>query len=780
MESYEEFCKARHAQIKAKVNLEKSSRPTTSCGGSLIRFHGTAILSPLLSPEQRKEMQEYQLKAKNYSKTSKDKLHEIKTSMQLLEVHKLLNSMQLIKVPAIQEILEDYSFLMLPNMPVNTDSVKEMNSEWVEDWNTTTSTTTMHKTSPQQSEPLIFEPTIAQMSNEIEETYTTSLVTDHVPIIVTSDLINKKSGISNYQAGSSCLGLVASPNTRASSHINNGPKSDDIQNAAVHALQNVTVHKIMDTTTHKAINSTNKQENVCEVGSDGSIVISTGDKTSGSNSEHFHHPTDETNISQNLSPDTTALSLQSLLKKSREYRDRQRQLKLLKSLQFKVQGQNLSDKENDLDATKASKNTRGKRNDSGKTKLPNTLLNPDPALPSGFSPGSHTFSEHNQTFIASVVNTEKTNEVLCKFQILPKENKGTKINQVDPKNIVKFSRPLNKRYSSKRSPVHSNSGGQVSHCQEGGNNVNRSAKSQSRGFMVPNLALSKSPVFSKKWTCPSQKLLVNAPISVGSERIEQQEKESSADTPGDQPEINQAQTQYITELEVNLTNLKTPITGLQKTLTSSCEVAINEQLPNSEATLLKRSSESLSTKCKQEGNETADISVADSHWNKGHNDLRFLSCENSIPQTVNSAPAAFHASKLQSLVTQKMQCPSQQIFVQNAPITSTPQMANMTADRIAQNQSINKSYDVEFPSSLWTQDFKLKQEMVDSRISVTPQLGLNVLDHRVKRKLIMSTASDGQQQPVALTGSSRVSFHLHNLSPGREERELQSLETVPL
>ncbi|XP_067914388.1 uncharacterized protein [Heterodontus francisci] len=534
MESYEEFCKACLAQIKAKVNLEKSSLPATNCRGSLIRFHGIAILSPLLSPEQRKEIQKYQLKAMSYSETSKDKLHETQTSMQLLEVDKLLNSVQLIKMPAVKEILEDYSSLMLPNMRVNTGCVQEMNRGCVENSNT------VHKTSLGHNESRIPEPTVAQMPNEIEEICNTNIMTDHVPVTMMSDLNIEKSGASNYQGDFSCFTLVASNRTRANNHIKNAPKSDDFQKTAFHALRNLTVHKIIETK-HKATNSINKQENLHEIGSDGFIVISTGDKTNSSNSECLNHPTNETDVGQNSPPDTPAVSLQSLLNKSRECRDRQRQPKLLKALQCKVPGRNIADEENDLDATKDRKNSRWKRNDSGKTKLPNTMFNPDPVLPSVFSLCSHTLSEHNQTSIASNVNTEKTNKVLHKCQMLSKERKGTKIDDVDPKTIFTSSKPLkviNRHYCSKRNPVHPNAGGQVSQCQEGSDNVNGSAKSQKRSFIVPQLALSKSPVFSKKWTCPSQKLLVNAPISVGGEKIDQQVKERTCNPSGQQSKIS--------------------------------------------------------------------------------------------------------------------------------------------------------------------------------------------------------------------------------------------------
>ncbi|XP_041073210.1 uncharacterized protein LOC121293861 [Carcharodon carcharias] len=650
MESYEEFCKTRLAQIKSKVKLEKSSLPAKNGRGSLIRFHGIAILPPLLSPEHRKEIQKLQLKAMSYSETAKGKLDETQTNMQLSEVDNLLNSVQLIEVPAVKEILEDYSFLMFPNMPVNNDPVKEVNSECVKDSNSTT----MHKTSHGHNEPQIPDPTVAQMSNDIEEIYTTNLMPDPVPVKMRSDLINERSGISDYHASFSCLDLVARNSTRANGHIKNGPKSDDFHKATAHAVQNFTIHKMTDTTKHKATNSINKQENLCSFGSADSIVILTGDETNSSNSECLHNLTDKTDVSHNSSPDTPALSLQNLLKKSREYRDRQRQSKLLKILQFNIPGKNLSDKENELDATKEGKSTRGKRNDSGKIMLPNTTLKPEPALFSVFLSCSHSFSEHNQTLITHDVNTGKTNIGLPKSQMLPKENKGTKVDEADSKINFKPSKPfkmIRKCDYSKGSPEQLNAGGQVPRCQERGNNLSGSTKSQNKDFVVPKLTLSKSPVLSKKWICPSQKLLVNTPLSVSSEKIEQQQKGESADILGDQPKISRDQTQYITDLEVNQAYLRT---DLQTTLASSSEVTRNEQLLNSEAAPLEGNSDSLCIQYTQEDDESTDIVVANLHWNKGHNDLRFPSHENSIPQTVNRAPAAFHANKLQSFVTQKM------------------------------------------------------------------------------------------------------------------------------
>uniref|UniRef100_A0A4W3K5Q1 Uncharacterized protein n=1 Tax=Callorhinchus milii TaxID=7868 RepID=A0A4W3K5Q1_CALMI len=54
MESYEEFCKARLAQIKAKVKLGNDSPLATKQGESLIQFHGIAILPPLAMRSQNR------------------------------------------------------------------------------------------------------------------------------------------------------------------------------------------------------------------------------------------------------------------------------------------------------------------------------------------------------------------------------------------------------------------------------------------------------------------------------------------------------------------------------------------------------------------------------------------------------------------------------------------------------------------------------------------------------------------------------------------------------
>ncbi|XP_038633992.1 uncharacterized protein LOC119953618 isoform X2 [Scyliorhinus canicula] len=762
MESYEEFCQARLAQIKAKVKLEKSSLPTTNnCRGSLIRFCGTAILPPMLSPAERKEIQRLQLKVMHNSETVKEKLHKSQTNMQILEI----DTAQLIEVSSVKDSPEDYSFLMLPDMSVNKGPVKEMNSGCIKDSNLTT----VHKTSHGHNQPQIFDPPVAQLSHDIEEIYTTNLMTDPVPVLMRSDLIDEN--VSSHPASFSCLGLVASDSTRAKNHNKNGPKSDDPQKAVPHPLQNVTVHKITDATKHKANNSINNQDNVYGIESDGWIEKPTGDKTNSHNSECLHHPTDRPHVSQNSSPDTPALSLQSLLKKSREYRDRQRQSKLLKTLQLNIPGETLSDKENELDAIKVGKNIRGKRNDSGKTMLPETTLKPEPARPSVFLPCSHTFSEHDQTFITCDVNTGGSNLGLHK---LPKENKAAKIIEVVPKNNLKSSKPfkmIRKCSCSKRSPVQLNAAEEVPQGQEGGDNLSGSAKIQNGGFMVPKLTLSKSPEFSKKCIRPSQMLLVSTPISVSREKSEQQRHRGScSDTAGDRAKINQAPTQCVADLGVNQANPKALTIGLQTALASSCEVERNEQLLNNEAATLQRNSDSLRIMYTQEDDGSTDAAVVDLHWNKGHNDLRFLSHENSIPQAVNSAPAAFHANKLQSFVTQEIRRPSQLLLVQCAPTITAPQVVSLkstihkTADRTSENQTItSRCCDMDSPFPLWTQDFNLKQEVDNSKTSTTPELVLNQLDCRVKRKLFLDTASSGQeQQPVSLTGSSKVSLQLQN------------------
>ncbi|XP_078258005.1 uncharacterized protein LOC144594941 [Rhinoraja longicauda] len=569
MESYEEFCKAHLAQIQCKVKMEQRSLPASNSTGSLIRFHGVAVLSPLLSSKQREEIRE--LKARSSCKASNEKLPEVRRSTSLLNV----------------------------DGPLTKEACNLLHSLLVTD--------------------------------EIGETRSTNLERAHASAGMTSDVFNERSDTSNHHNGS-CLDRLVMNNPRVNSCTNNGPKPDDFPKAAVHAHQNVTAPKIIVATKHKAANSTNTQECDRQVEGDDTAEIMRDNETHGTALDFFRLPTEQTFLRGGLSSQTIAPSLQILLKKSREYRDRQRQQKVLKNLHFKGDAENLFDKENNLCARKAGKSTRERRTGFGKAKLPSTLLNLDPALPTVSSLHFTYFPKQNNISVATNVSTAKITELLPYLSptLSEEESKKDKIVDADP--------------------LCSNSGDQVSQSQEA---MNQMYRSQNGGFMIPNLPLSESPVLSRKWTCSAQRLLVNAPVNVGSEVVEQQ-KDNRSDSPTDPPKINVAQRESISELEVNLNSLKALITDLQTTLTSSCSVTTDEQLLNDGAIPPQIVRECLGIKCTWDDNGTADIAVAELLEDKGDGDQSSPSSEESNLQPVSCVPAAFQADNPQDSVVQEI------------------------------------------------------------------------------------------------------------------------------
>nr|XP_014340018.1 PREDICTED: uncharacterized protein LOC102358644 isoform X2 [Latimeria chalumnae] len=92
MESYEEFCWVQLAQRKASwmENTDDIPLGKQRGGRTQIRFHGVAILEPLLTQDQRREMQEYQQCACNLMKEGSDP----RGGGLLVCVQSLLNSVQ--------------------------------------------------------------------------------------------------------------------------------------------------------------------------------------------------------------------------------------------------------------------------------------------------------------------------------------------------------------------------------------------------------------------------------------------------------------------------------------------------------------------------------------------------------------------------------------------------------------------------------------------------------------------------------------------------------------
>ncbi|XP_026898951.2 centriolar coiled-coil protein of 110 kDa isoform X2 [Acinonyx jubatus] len=95
MEEYEKFCENSLARVQQASLSTESFLPVPSENISLIRFHGVAVLSPLLTIERRKEMQQEKQKALDVE----TRKHVNKKKDLLARVQEILENVQVRKAP---------------------------------------------------------------------------------------------------------------------------------------------------------------------------------------------------------------------------------------------------------------------------------------------------------------------------------------------------------------------------------------------------------------------------------------------------------------------------------------------------------------------------------------------------------------------------------------------------------------------------------------------------------------------------------------------------------
>ncbi|XP_040893121.1 uncharacterized protein si:ch73-100l22.3 isoform X2 [Toxotes jaculatrix] len=100
MEDYDEFVQRRLSQLRKGDEEEEHSRPSPA--SSVIRVHGRPILPPLLSGEQREEMQRHRDAAQKASGHRK-----LKDDPRMAYVQTILHSVQLRKTPTLEELLRE-------------------------------------------------------------------------------------------------------------------------------------------------------------------------------------------------------------------------------------------------------------------------------------------------------------------------------------------------------------------------------------------------------------------------------------------------------------------------------------------------------------------------------------------------------------------------------------------------------------------------------------------------------------------------------------------------
>ncbi|XP_051877539.1 LOW QUALITY PROTEIN: centriolar coiled-coil protein of 110 kDa-like [Pristis pectinata] len=134
MEDYEEFCKRHLARIQSEMVKNEISRSVYQKNTSVIRFHGIAVLSPLMNTERKLEMQQYRQKAMELELGR----YKARKSALLTRVEEIIENVQVCKVPSTAECARDLiteppanDFTTIPH--TNKSSVSPMFTEKSED-----------------------------------------------------------------------------------------------------------------------------------------------------------------------------------------------------------------------------------------------------------------------------------------------------------------------------------------------------------------------------------------------------------------------------------------------------------------------------------------------------------------------------------------------------------------------------------------------------------------------------------------------------------------------
>ncbi|XP_058496903.1 uncharacterized protein si:ch73-100l22.3 isoform X1 [Solea solea] len=102
MEDYDEFVQHRLIQLRKREEYDEEEHHRSSTTTSLIRIYGRPILPPLLSAEQREEMQRHRDAAQTAAGQRK-----LKDDPRMAYVQTILHSVQLRKLPTLEELLQE-------------------------------------------------------------------------------------------------------------------------------------------------------------------------------------------------------------------------------------------------------------------------------------------------------------------------------------------------------------------------------------------------------------------------------------------------------------------------------------------------------------------------------------------------------------------------------------------------------------------------------------------------------------------------------------------------
>ncbi|XP_044047307.1 uncharacterized protein si:ch73-100l22.3 [Siniperca chuatsi] len=127
MEDYDNFVQHRLSHVRRSE--EKHNKPPPA--SSLIRFYGQPILPPLLSGEQREEMQRHRDAAQKAAAQKAAVHRKLKDDARMAYVQTILHSVQLRKTPTLEELLQESEMNTKSSYSPNTSGGSVLQNKFV-------------------------------------------------------------------------------------------------------------------------------------------------------------------------------------------------------------------------------------------------------------------------------------------------------------------------------------------------------------------------------------------------------------------------------------------------------------------------------------------------------------------------------------------------------------------------------------------------------------------------------------------------------------------------
>ncbi|KAL7866604.1 hypothetical protein AOLI_G00144180 [Acnodon oligacanthus] len=792
MENYEEFIQRQVRRIRTN-DSEESEQAIFSQPSSNIRFYGVPVLPPLLRKDQKEEMQRLREEAACL-------MSKRKNSSRVSYIQTILDSVQLRKAPTFDQFEDETETATASStraITCNPGSRNECGETIQSHWTSSTcSVFPSTEQTPGEKGQITFghpltstfcdghralNPRPLEGEDSLENSHTTVLfegfpLVGHKPEPAVE--LNADSGFDTHLLSQS----HKHPQTDVSHQgLSSGYVTIEMSDVSSSWIEGAGIGTEGRRSDFGGLflnssNSTNKAiDIISHAPVDGEVLE---EEFTVSNQAHPDDIIEPVNPSVEADPaeGPYRMSLQNLLKKSQEHRRRQRMLrnqaKALKVSEAEHADQHsLSDKENEEffpgDNGKSDpRRIRLKRSNQGKDQLPELTV---PILENQ----SQTQRADKESIEPSELASRGEHIDATNFEV----SVGNRLSNTSASNNAgsiteKASSALSRHPEMTTSPTRSTSAAASpsakslyhSKGKKTGTALPRPCQTAGKKFKnVPTPKFCLSPVRSKKGSAMSgsfRKPLVKTPVCVddeaGPDPCSQSKKavHMLSGTEGDLPVCRSTdQAEQIAQLELNLSSLKVLISDLESTLSKSqadFDPTEATTVYNSTQQALPADNESIilpatdvKSPCVVTFIETVqqEAVAKDYRTRPGSRQLEPSHCVTSLVQKMR-VPEAFRAigdSKRLSQRTAVLSDASNQPE-EKKNASGEKKKGFESIENSLNGSSLNRSYDVDTPSRLWSQPGP-------KGVQLTPELGGQEGVSRAKRRLLMNTVEivSGQQ-----------------------------------